>query len=202
MIHKSFLGTAIFKKYVEPGESVLFIAHQHGIVLYWDVLQMLVFAIGLPMFIVSSNPELYPVAILIALFFGLRFLNKFALWFFDCWVFTDRGIIDIRWKSIFKRDTINVDYRHTEGISVRVRGFWQTIFRMGDMTLDRDSTTAIMNLHNAAHPNKVQDRYMAAKAQALIGSNTMGSSTAKIKDILSEMIRDYAEQKGISVHDD
>lgn len=201
MIHKSFLGTAIFKKYVEPGESVLFIAHQHGIVLYWDVLQMLLLAVGIPMFLVASNPELLPVALLIALVFGLRFLNKFALWFFDCWVFTDRGIIDIRWKSIFKRDTINVDYKHTEGITVRVQGFWQTIFRMGDMTLDRDSTTAVMMLHNAANPHKVQDRYMSAKAQALAGTNTMSSSTSKIKDLLSEMIQDYAQQKGISIDD-
>lgn len=200
MIHKSFLGKAIFNKYVEKDEKVLYIAHQHGIVLVWDVLQVWLLGVMIPWYLIMANHTLLPLAVLIAFFFWVRFIYKAFLWFFDCWIFTDRGVIDVQWVSLFHRRTINVDYRHCEGITVHVRGFWQTIFRMGDMVLERDSDTNIMRLRNGADPHKVEDKFIEAKAEAHTAHGNT-SKSAQIKELLAEMLQEYASNKGITLED-
>lgn len=196
MLHRSFIGKAVFRKYVEKDENVLFIAHQHGIVLYGDVLQFALLGAILPAYISTANPKLAPVSFLVTAFFTIRFLYKVFIWFFDCWILTDKGVIDVQWINLFYRRTTRTDYRHCEGITVVIKGFWQTVLRMGDMTLDRDSETHTMRLKNAANPHKVEERFIEAKAQ--IAAQSGGSRSAKIKDLLAEMLEEYASQKGIT----
>lgn len=198
MFHK-LLSKLFLVKYLEPDETVLFIAHKHLIILFWDIFQVALLGILVPFGLVFSNHELFPVAVIVAVVFWLRFLHQFMLWFFDCWIFTNKGVTDVRWVNLFHRQTINVGYRHCEGMTVTVRGFWQTVLRMGDMVLDRDAQNAAMLLHNASRPHYIEERFMAAKAAATHSGPQENSE--KIKYLLSEMLNEYAANKGVSLED-
>lgn len=199
MFH-TLLSKIFLRKYLEQDEMILFIAHKHHIILFWDIIQVAILGVLIPFGLVFSNPQLYPVALIIGIVFWIRFLHQFMLWFFDCWIFTNKGVTDVRWINLFNRQTINVGYRHCEGMTVRIQGFWQTVLRMGDMTLDRDAQNTPMLLTNAYRPHRIEERFLAAKAAAASHKNP-GESSEKIKHLLSEMLHEYAANKGISLED-
>lgn len=201
MFH-TLLSKLFLTKYLEKDEKVLFIAHKHHIILFWDILQVVLLGCLVPFGLVFSNPGLFPVAVVVGVFFWLRFAHQFMLWFFDCWIFTNKGVTDVRWVNLFHRQTINVGYRHCEGMTVTVKGFWQTILRMGDMVLDRDAQNAPMLLHNAYRPHRIEERFLGAKSAAAHDTKEgTGSGSEKIKVLLSEMLTEYAANKGISLED-
>lgn len=85
-------------------------------------------------------------------------------------------------------------------MTVTIRGFWQTILRMGDMTLDRDAGALGMVLHQAYRPHRIEERFHAAKTAART-SGSINQSSEKVKNILSEMINQYAAENDISLED-
>ena len=200
MFHR-LLSKTFFHKYLEHDEQILFIAHRHLIILFWDLLQLIALGVLLPIFMVASNPELFPAAFITCVFFILRFLHQFLLWFFDCWLFTNRGVIDIRWVNLFNRQTINVGYKHCEGMTVSVRGFWHTILQMGDMVLERDSSNTIMKLHNAYHPHSIEEKFLKAKEAWQSGDHHVNKEQEKIKLLLAEMLQEYAASRGINIEE-
>ena len=99
-----------FKKYADEGEKILDVAHKHVIVLKMKGAKTSFFGITIPIVLYLFFPQLILVWG-IWLFIGLCgvFYNFFD-WYFDAWILTDQGIIDIDQEGFFTVTTTRLEY--------------------------------------------------------------------------------------------
>lgn len=197
MLHNSTFGRKIFAKYLEPGEKIRYIGHNHVLILVRDALLYLLLGLLIPYALWFSNADLWPISFILFLLSSFRFFYKAALWYFDVWVITHGGIVDVEWKGFFNRKIIRISFEHFEGISTQVVGVLNTLIRKGKITLVRNIDNHPIVLRHAYHPEHIESEVI--KAQASFQEETQKVTTEKhevLKDLLTEMIADYAQRTG------
>jgi len=200
MLHNSAFGARVFKKYLEPGEQIRYIGHNHVFILLRDAAIYLLLGVIIPYGLWFSNPDLWPLSFLLVGLSFIRFFYKASLWYFDVWIITHGGIIDVEWKGFFNRKIIRISFEHFEGISTQISGMWNTFIRKGRITLVRNIDNHPIILKHAYHPAHIESEVI--KSQASFHEETKKTTTEKhevLKDILTEMIADYAERSGRSL---
>ncbi len=200
-MHNSIIGNNIFAKYLEPEEQVYYIAHNHPIILVRDIIFFILVGLLLPYGLWFSNPDLLALSSLICGLSIIRFSYQYSLYFYDCWIITNKGIIDIEWISFFNRKIIRVEFEHFEGISTSVRGFLNTIFRKGDVTLIRIiEDDHQISIKDAYRPVRIESEVLHAKDRYhKISQGTKGEHHDKVVELLSDMLHDHAKRKGIKL---
>lgn len=200
MLHNSGFGENIFKKYLEPGEKIRYIGHNHVLILLRDGFLYLLLGLIIPYGLWFSSSDLWPISFVLFLLSTVRFLYKASLWYFDVWIITPNGIVDVEWKGFFNRKIIRVSFEHFEGTSTQVVGVLNTLIRKGRITLVRNIDNHPIVLRHAYHPEHIESEVI--KAQASFHEETQKATTEKhevLKDILTEMIADYAQRSGRSL---
>ncbi len=197
MLHNSRFGEKMFAKYLEPGEKIRYIGHNHVLILLRDGFLFLLIGVIISYGLWFSSPDLWPVSILLFILSLFRFSYKSSLWYFDSWLITNTGIIDIEWKGYFNRKIIRISYEHFEGISTQVVGVLNTFIRLGQVTLVRNKDNHPIVLRRAYHPEHIESEVI--RAQQSHAEESQRVTTEKheaIKELLSEMIADYAQRSG------
>jgi len=195
-----FLDQQLYKQYLEKREKVVYVGHKHIVLLIKPLFVLAAFGVALPWFLYMSNPELLMAAVSIAVLSWFRFLYRFLLWFFDCWVITNKGVIDIAWESFFNRKNIRFAFDNFEGITTEINGFWRTILRMGDVMLIRIVDTNQIRLTDAGNPNKIESKVLKAKTDYHhhINEDKMKKEEF-ITGVIADMVADYAERNNIDL---
>lgn len=182
-----------FSRYLDDGEEILEVAHRHILVLKVDSAKVSFFGLLIPIFLYWVFPAgilfwgLWAVIGLFALF------DKYISWYFDAWLLTNVGIIDLDRDGFFDFSSTRLDYHLIEGVSYTVKGVLQTIFNYGDMTVDKLGTKTTVMLHDAANP-KALERKIIAYQEKYVNSKSIRDHDA-LKGMLSEMIA-YHVQNG------
>ncbi len=192
------LDHTLFAQYLDKDEKIVYVAHKHPVLLIKDFLLFSFWGLFIPWFVYASNPIYIWLAATILFIAWIKFLYVFVIWFFDCWIITNRSIIDVVWKSMFDRKSIRYDFANFEGITTEVTGFFHTIIRMGDVMLIRFIDTNQVKLSNAAFPSLIETKVLKAKAEFQKDMHQQKNNNQKfISDMISDMVSEYAGKRGI-----
>ena len=202
MLHNSPFGKSLFRGYLDKNENILFIAHKHGVLILGHAIAYVLLGVVLPMVLFATGDAWFwqILALLLAITSFLNFLHRFLLWYYDCWLVCDQGIIDIKWGSLLNRKNIRYTYGNFEGITTEIRGFWNTLLRLGTVTLIRQVDVHQIELVDASNPKRIEEKVLELKAQHAEEMKKSGNSKhGKVTELLSEMLAEYAEKRGVSL---
>ncbi len=182
-----------FSRYLDEGEFILDVAHRHLLVLKVDSAKVSFFGLLIPLFLYWVFPAAGLLWILWMVIGVFALFDKYVSWYFDAWILTNVGIIDLDRDGFFDFTSTRLDYHLIEGVSYTVKGILQTIFNYGDMTVDKLGTKTSVILKDAANP-KALERKMIAYQEKYVNSKSIRDHEA-LKGMLSEMIA-YHVQNG------
>lgn len=182
-----------FTRYLDEGERVLNVAHKHILVLKVASAKASFFGVLIPTFLYWLFPGGF-IFWFIWLCVGIGTLfYHFVDWYFDAWILTNAGIIDVEREGFFDFTSTRIDYHMIEGISYNVKGVVQTLFNYGDITIDKLGAKTSVVLHDAANPKKLE-RLVVAYQEKYVADRSVRDHSA-LKDMLSDMIA-YHVQNG------
>ena len=204
MLHNTRFGKNIFTRDLQEGEHILYVGHVHTSMLLKDFIPYLILGVITPVLFVSSNE---PVAVLIGGVLGIasfiRFYIRFLLWYYDCWVITNKGIVDYYWDSIFSKKVIRIEYSTFDGIAHEIKGFWNTVLNKGNIQVVKSLDHHEVILRNASNPKHIEQMILHAQKAHELDHKVQkhASKQEMIQNLLAEMLNDYAKEKGIDLQD-
>lgn len=77
-------------------------------------------------------------------------------WYFDVWIVTNKRIIDIEQKGLFRRDIASLSLDRIQDIRVEVRGIINTLLGIGDVYVQTAGEAREFTIRGARQPNKVR----------------------------------------------
>src|SRR3989344_2526123 len=96
----------------------------------------------------------------------LLFVN-WTTYFLDVWIVTDRRIVDIDQKTLFRRGMITARIEKIQDITVQVEGILQTVFGYGKLIIYTAGDNPDFIIENAAHPYDAKEKILAAHMGAV-----------------------------------
>lgn len=188
------LSHYFFKGHLQDGEKILFIAHRHFYILFRDSFKTFFFGIFLPFGVFVLFPQLI-LAIGIWWFIGiLGMIYHFIDWYFDAWIITNQGVIDIERNGLFDKESKRVEYEMIDGMEYKVGGFLPTVFNFGDIGIDTMGTTMSLLLKDAANPKKIEKIVIGFQEKHV--KNKSFSDYNTLKEMLASMIAHHAKSGG------
>lgn len=190
----------IFKSYLEDGERILEVARRHILVLKIQAAKSSFFGIMVPLFLWFLIPQ---GKIIFSIWIGVGLFGVFyhyLNWYYDVWLVTNKGIVDIERQGFFDVKATRVDYHLVQDITVTIKGVWQTLFNYGDVTLDRLVSSAAVILKDAANPKRLE-RVLKANQAKYVGEKSV-KDHEKLKGMLSEMIAYHVNSGRITIKED
>ncbi len=189
------LSTYLFSRYIDEGEEIIDVAHKHLLVLKLDAAKSIFFGLIMPAFLLVLFPA-YLVFLIIWLIGGLvAMAYHFYDWYYDAWILTDHGVVDVQRNGLFDFTSTRIDYHMIEGISYTIRGVLQTIFSFGDITIDKLGTNTQVILHKAKAPKHLERKVV--KLQEHYVSERSVRDHDALKGMLSEMIAYHVQSSKI-----
>ena len=181
------LNNFLFTNFLDDGEDILMVCHTHIWIYRKPLTRDFLLGIALPIIFYFIYPPLF------VLWFGwlivgvLRFVYSIADWFYDAWLITNLGIIDVEWNGFFNKQANRIEYHMIDGIGYQVQGFWQTVLNYGDVAIQSVSGATNFELPNAAAPREVEREVMRAQ-QKFVREKTMQEHAA-LKDLLANLVK-------------
>jgi len=187
----------IFTGFLDDGEKILDIAHRHIIILKIDSAKTAFFGIFLPGALALVFPQfLLAFAIWGGVgLFGL--LYHFIDWYYDCWLLTNVGVIDIERSGLLDITSTRIEYHMMEGMSYTIKGFLPTIFNYGDIVLDKLGAKTSVLLKDATNPKKLERTIMKLQEKYIYDRSIRDHHA--LKDMLSDMIAYHIQNDKIKV---
>lgn len=175
-----------YARYLDDGEKILDVVHRHVITLKVSSAKTSFFGIILPIIFYLFFPQLlFIVLIWIGIgLFGLFY--HFIDWYFDCWLLTNYGVVDLDKEGLFSMTSTRVEYHMIEGISYTIKGFFNTVLNVGDITIDKLGAKTSVVLLDAAHPQQVERKIMDFQ-ERYVAERSLRDHQA-LKDMLADMI--------------
>lgn len=182
----------LFSGHLEDGEEILHVAHRHPLILKINSFKTFNLGIILPIVLFIFFPQFLMIFIAWWVIGICGMIYHFIDWFFDAWLITTMGIIDVERNGLFDRSSTRIEYHMMEGLSYKINGFWPTMFNYGDITIDKVGAATSVVLKDAANPKKIeriviecQDKYLSSKSYR---------DHNALKDMLSQMIAYHVRQ--------
>jgi len=184
----------LFRSHLEDNEKILYTAHRTLFVLFTDFMKITFLGIIVPLILTLIFPKIYPVAIIWVAVGSLKLLYTLFNWYFDAWLITDLGIIDVQWNGPFNRTATRIEYQNIGGVTYEIKGFFPTVLNFGDLYVT-DLGTAKIDLLAAKKPRKIENRIMEQQEKFLSKQNFEDQN--KLKDLLTSLIRNHIETNGM-----
>lgn len=191
------IDSFLFAGHLDNGEKIISIIHRHPLILLKDSFRGLLIGLVLPVLLYFFFPGLIFIAFVWFCVGILAFLYFFIDWYFDAWLVTNTGVIDIERNGIFDRSSTRIEYHMIEGIAFNIKGFWQTIFNFGEITIDKLGAGTTVVLHDATNPKKVE-RILMKNQEKFVSSKSLRDHSA-LKDMLSEMIAYHIQNEKVKI---
>jgi len=180
------ISSYLFAGHLVDGEKIIYVAHKHFFILIKDSFKSTFLTIFLPIVFYFLFPELIFWALLWLGLGAVLFIYHFIDWYFDAWLLTNNGIVDVEWNGIFDRNSARVEYHMIEGVGSNIKGFWQTVLNYGDITIDKIGANTAIVLHNAEKPSHVEQ--LVLKYQEKFVTDKSFRDHNALKSMLSDMI--------------
>lgn len=166
---------------VERGETIRVVIRKHWLVFALKALT-LVFAALLPLMVLAFLPtgaleafEAIPRATEVATFLYLVWLIVlwmlcFIMWtnyYLDVWIVTDKRLIDIDQKALFRREVTTTRIEKIQDVTVEVSGVLATLFHFGNLTIHTAGENRDIIIRNAMRPSEAKEGILQAHSAAL-----------------------------------
>lgn len=186
-----------YARYLDDGEKILDVVHRHIITLKVQSAKTSFFGIVLPIILYLFFPQLL-VFVLIWIAIGLFGLfYHFIDWYFDCWILTNFGVVDLDKEGFFNMTATRVEYHMIEGISYTIKGFWNTILNAGDITIDKLGAKTSVVLLDATHPQQIERKIMDYQERYVAERSVRDHQV--LKDMLADMIAYHIQNNKVDL---
>ncbi|MFH1218681.1 MAG: hypothetical protein V1679_02470 [Candidatus Peregrinibacteria bacterium] len=185
----------VFSSFLDEGESIVHIAHRHVIVFKLNAAKTTFFGIILPLGGYLLFPQFYYVFILWGTIGFLGYLYHFIDWYYDAWLLTTAGVIDIERKGLFEITATRIEYHMIEGTAYTKKGFLQMALNFGDITIDKLGAQTSVCLKDASNPRKLEARVMKCQEKYVYDRSIRDHHA--LKGMLSDMIAYHLQNKKI-----
>ena len=148
----------------KPDERPVLILHKHGFVLAWPFFKgaaLIVIAAFLPVigrlgyYIFNSAPLTFFYLAWIV-FWASYLLYEYLNWYHDRFIITDKRVVNIDQKSLFKRRVSEIELERIQDISHEINGVMATSFNYGTVLISSAGGDKI-ELRDIPEPAEVQD---------------------------------------------
>ncbi len=114
------------------------------------------------------NLGVFGVIIFVLLFLVGAFMafRTFFVWDNDVLIVTNFRVIDIDQRGLFSRHVSEAGLSAIQDVSWKKQGFWQTIFRMGSVTVQTAGATATIQGDDLPKPEKIQNLINDVRTEA------------------------------------
>lgn len=186
-----------YSRYLDDGEKIVDVAHRHILTLKIHASKTMFFGIVLPIIFYLFFPGAWFVSVLWVCvgIFGL--FKHFIDWYFDCWLLTTYGVVDLDREGLFSMTSTRVEYHMIEGISYTVKGFWNTMMNVGDITIDKLGAKTSVVLLDAAHPQELERKIMDFQ-EKYVAERSVRDHQA-LKDMLADMIAYHVQNNKVDL---
>lgn len=186
--------SVLFHKHLDDGERVSRIVHKHWLMgiknLFWQS-SFLVFALLL----LSTKPTGLALWIVLGLIItcAIWWLRQFFDYYLDAWIITDQGIIDLNWVGWFHRQSSRVLYSDIQGVSYEIQGVAATVFKYGNLSVEKISTGTTIGLPYVHKPKQVESLILKNMEAYLHNKNMKNSK--HVQEILSAFVSEHVQMK-------
>ncbi len=185
----------LFSGHLDDDEKILYVAHRHPFVVFKASFKILLIGVLAPIVFYLFFPQfLMPALVWLGIGF-IGFFYHYFDWYFDAWLITTMGVIDIERNGLFDRNSTRVDYHMIEGMAINISGFWNTIMNFGDITVDKLGARTMLTLVDAANPKRIERMVMRYQEQ-FVNEKSVRDHDA-LKGMLSEMIAYHIQSNKI-----
>lgn len=187
----------IFSRYLDEGEKILHVAHKHIIVLKLKTAKISSFGIIAPAILYLLFPKgliIFVIWVSIAI---IAMSYEFLGWYLDAWLLTNTGVVDVQRDALFDFTSTRIEYHMIEGVSYTIKGFLQTVFNYGTITIDKLGTSTSVVLEEAASPKKLERLIMRYQERYVHDKSIRDHQV--LKGMLSDMISYHVQNEKIKV---
>lgn len=182
----------LFNGHLDDDEDIYFIAHRHPFTALRDVGKYMFFGFAMPLLFVFLFPPFWLFAG-IWMFLGFfRIIYAMMDWYFDAWLLTNKSVIDLEWNGLFNRSSTRVEYHMIEGVAYEFSGVAQTVFRYGDISIEKIGSGAAVILKDAMNPRGIESAVL--KYQNKFVSDKNYREHDALKGLLTDMLHEQAKR--------
>ncbi|MBI5753580.1 hypothetical protein HZA40_00360 [Candidatus Peregrinibacteria bacterium] len=188
-----------YARYLDDGEKILDVAHRHILTLKIKTSKVVFFGIVVPIIFYLFFPQ---TLLLVLLWIGIGLFGifyHFIDWYFDCWLLTNYGVVDLDREGLFSMTSTRVEYHMIEGISYSIKGFLNTVLNVGDITIDKLGAKTSVVLLDATHPQALERKIMDFQ-ERYVAERSVRDHQA-LKDMLADMIAYHIQNNKIDLPD-
>lgn len=185
----------MFSDFLEDDEKIIFVARRHFFIFMEDCIKIVLVHGGLPAVLWYFFPQLTAIYLIWAGLGIFRLIFVVQDWYFDAWLITNMGIVEVLWTGYFDRTSTRIEYQSIEGVTYRVKGFWQTMFNYGNLTLAKFGGPTTMTLKDANNPKRIERNII--KNQEKYMHHKSFQDQEVLKDILSELVVSHINKHGL-----
>jgi len=191
-----------FKKYVPEWQEILWIVHEHFLIIIDKILLNLFFGVLMPVFLyLESNliQEYLQFEFLEGLLFIIFFKTIYDIFnrYNDVWIITNTWVVDLDW-ALFDTSNVSVKHDNIEWIEVEQKWILDTILWKWDLIIHKIWDDNFL-LRDAISPFKAIDEIEKAQAENTwwieIEEDNEEEKFDKMMNILSEMVDNHMDKK-------
>ncbi|NIA02422.1 MAG: hypothetical protein GWP15_03490 [Nitrospirae bacterium] len=185
----------IFSSFLDDGEKILYVAHRHIVIFKIDAAKPMFFGLAIPAILYLFFPQAWPIFVIWGLVGLLVIFYYFIDWYYDAWLLTNIGVVDVERNGLFDITATRVEYHMMEGMSYTIKGLLQTFLNYGDITVDKLGAQTFVVLKDASKPKKLERLVMKYQEQ-FVNERSVRDHHA-LKGMLSDMIAYHIQNKKI-----
>ncbi|MBT4917130.1 hypothetical protein HN709_02530 [Candidatus Peregrinibacteria bacterium] len=175
-----------YRSYLDDGERILQVAHRHILILKLASAKTVFLGILVPLLGYLLFPQILLVFVVWWFVGAIGLLYHFIDWYFDVWLLTNYGVIDIERNGLLDVTSTRIEYHMIEGISFTIRGWLPTIFNYGDITIDKLGAKTSVVLKDSTKPKRLERQVLKYQEKFVYEKSVRDHH--QLKDMLSEMI--------------
>ncbi len=181
------LHSHFFSRHLDDAEELVYVVHKHWFMgIKTLVLPTAIFiALWLLLYAIRDLYIFYGVAVL-SCATALWWIRNFLDYYLDAWLITNKGVIDLAWHGWFNRTSSRVLYSDIQTVSYEIKGVWQTLFGVGNLSLEKISTGAVIAMDNVSNPRNVETIILESMETYVHAKNLKDAKT--VQNILAEFV--------------
>jgi hypothetical protein len=183
-----------FTPYLEKDEKILRVFHRHPIVMFADMLRVVFFGFGIPIFLFYLFPNFWVFFMIWFMVSLVRMVYVLFSWYHDVILVTNVSLIAVQWNGFFDRASSRLEYQQIDGSASSIRGFRQTMLNYGDLQITHGSGMPLV-LRDAIGPKSAEKIIMIYQEKFTSDQNLKDAGT--LKTLLSTMLRHHAKTEGV-----
>ncbi|MFT5280981.1 MAG: hypothetical protein ACI9AR_000428 [Flavobacteriaceae bacterium] len=163
-----------------PNERKQFVARKHSFIFITETLFFILFAFlpyvipeqwysFIPLSVQNSSGEsISQMAYMVWLL--LLWIGFFVAWtnyFLDIWIITNKRIIDVDQKGLFRREIATLQVEHIVDMKIITPGFWGSILGYGSIEIQTAGAEKEFTIKNVRRPEEVKQKISTIQRKSI-----------------------------------